>query len=62
MSFVIAICEALHSAPYSDGHPRSPDSLAKWTAERLIGSIRRDCLDHIVIFGEQHLRLLLNSE
>jgi Integrase core domain len=30
-------------------------------AERLIGSIRRDCLDHVVIFGEQHLRHLLNS-
>jgi hypothetical protein len=27
----------------------------------LIGSIRRDCLDHVVIFGEQHLRHLLNS-
>jgi hypothetical protein len=24
-------------------------------------SIRRDCLDHVVIFGEQHLRNLLNS-
>ena len=30
-------------------------------AERLIGSIRRDCLDHVVIFSEQHLRHLLNS-
>ena len=27
--------------------------------ERLIGSIRRDCLDHVVVFGEQHLRHLL---
>ena len=25
-------------------------------AERLIGSIRRECLDHIVVFGEAHLR------
>ena len=24
--------------------------------ERLIGSIRRECLDHIVVFGEAHLR------
>jgi transposase InsO family protein len=30
-------------------------------AERLIGSIRRDCLDHVVIFNEQHLHHLLNS-
>jgi len=25
-------------------------------AERLIGSIRRECLDHVVIWGEAHLR------
>jgi transposase InsO family protein len=28
-------------------------------AERLIGSIRRECLDHIVVTGEQHLRHVL---
>jgi transposase InsO family protein len=30
-------------------------------AERLIGSIRRECVDHIVVFGERHLRDVLLS-
>ncbi|WP_225709015.1 integrase core domain-containing protein [Bradyrhizobium cenepequi] len=30
-------------------------------AERLIGSIRRECLDHIIIFGETHLRRIVRS-
>ena len=30
-------------------------------AERLIGSIRRECLDHIIIRGEAHLRRVLKS-
>jgi transposase InsO family protein len=35
-------------SPWQNGH-----------AERLIGSIRRECLDHIVVFGEAHLRRVL---
>jgi Integrase core domain len=39
--------------------PRSPRQNAY--AERLIGSIRRELLDHIVVFGERHLRQVLSS-
>jgi transposase InsO family protein len=35
-------------SPWQNGH-----------AERLLGSIRRECLDHIVVFGEAHLRWIL---
>jgi transposase InsO family protein len=41
-------------------HPIAPHS--PWQnghAERLIGSIRRECLDHVVILGESHLRRVL---
>ena len=39
--------------------PRSP-----WQnpfVERVIGSIRRECLDHVVVFNERHLRRLLGD-
>ena len=29
--------------------------------ERLIGSIRRECLDHLIVFNERHLKRLLGS-
>jgi transposase InsO family protein len=41
-------------------HPIAPRS--PWQnghAERLIGSIRRECLDHVVVFGEANLRRIL---
>jgi transposase InsO family protein len=39
--------------------PRSP-----WQnpyAERLVGSVRRECLDHMIVLGEQHLRRILTA-
>jgi len=39
--------------------PRSP-----WQnpyIERLIGTVRRECLDRVLIFGEAHLRPFLSS-
>lgn len=43
-------------------HPIAPRS--PWQngyAERLIGSIRRECLDHVVVWGEEHLRRILSA-
>jgi transposase InsO family protein len=37
-------------SPWQNGH-----------VERLIGSIRRECLDHVVVLGEAHLRRILTT-
>ena len=39
--------------------PRSPWQNA--LAERLIGSIRRECLDHVVVLNQRHLRKMLGN-
>ena len=39
--------------------PRSPWQHAY--AERVIGSIRRECLDHVVVIGERHLLGILSK-
>jgi putative transposase len=48
----MGICEALSA-------PRSPWQRAY--VERLIGSVRRECLDHIIVFHETSLRRTLTS-
>ena len=39
--------------------PRSPWQNA--FVERVIGSIRRECLDHVIVLNEWHLRQILAS-
>jgi len=39
--------------------PRSPWQNAY--AERLVGSIRRECLDHMIVLGDAHLRYILKA-
>ena len=38
--------------------PRSPQQNAY--VERLIGSVRRECIDHVIVFGESHLRRIMS--
>jgi protein-tyrosine-phosphatase len=45
-----------------DEHPTAPRS--PWQnghVERLIGSIRRESLDHLIVFGKAHLRRILKA-
>jgi hypothetical protein len=39
----------------------SPSPWQNGFAERLIGSIRRECVDHMVVLSEAHLRLMLTK-
>jgi hypothetical protein len=41
----------------------TPHPTAEWIARqiRLIGSIRRECVDHVIVLGEAHLRRILTK-
>ena len=43
------------------GQPRRNSPWQNGYCERAIGSVRRECLDHVVVFGERHLHHLLRS-
>src|SRR5947208_13792576 len=49
-------------APWASATSPSPQArLGRTAAERLIGSIRRECIDHLVVLGEAHLRRILTK-
>src|SRR6202165_238918 len=50
-------------APWASGTdlPHQPRPWQNGFVERLIGSIRRECVDHIIVLGEMHLRRVLKS-
>src|ERR1700730_12337189 len=54
-----------HTPTASHGHSGQTDCPGLTLAERhcrtVIGSIRRECLDHIIVSGEAHLRRILIS-
>ena len=37
-------------SPWQNGH-----------VERLIGSIRRECIDHVIVLGQSHLRRMMTA-
>jgi len=53
------------SASGRNGYPRSANGAEiPWQnpyAERFIGSLRRECLDHIIVFNESSLRHILKA-
>jgi transposase InsO family protein len=57
----VAVTRRLRAMGIRD-KPNAPGS--PWQnsfAERMIGTIRRECVDHVVALGEQHLRRVLKS-
>src|SRR5260370_10699534 len=58
-SYGAYFCSRVEATGIAEGitAPRSPWQYAY--VERVIGSIRLDCFDHILVFNERHLRRVL---
>ncbi len=59
------ITEAFPTPTACYGHPGQVYctglTMAEWPCRRLIGSMRCECVDHIIVLGETHLRRILKS-
>jgi len=58
-TFVADLFKSRRRLPRPTNLTRSP-----WQnpyAERLIGTLRRDCFDHVFVFGAEHLRQVLTA-
>jgi hypothetical protein len=55
----------LRAAVARHGHPgqadRSPFAVAEPVGREPDGAIRRECLDHMIVFGQAHLRRILSK-
>ena len=54
-------CQRIRSLSIEEGLSAPASPWRRAYVERLIGSVRRDCLDHMIILGERHLRAILKS-
>jgi transposase InsO family protein len=58
-AYGVAVTRRLRAMGIRDRPITPPSPWQNGHVERLIGSIRRECLDHVVVLGESHLRDLL---
>jgi hypothetical protein len=57
----MAVTSNLRGVSLGQGASPSRSPWQNAYVERLIGSIRRDCLDHLIIVDERHLRSVLRD-
>src|SRR6266516_4353113 len=64
-SAVVVVCSDLQSDGRAVGIRDRPTSFrSPWQnglVERLIGSARHECTDHVIVFNEEHLRRILSK-
>ena len=60
-AFGPVVCQRMRAMGIRDKPIASRSPWQNGFAERLIGSIRRECLDHVIIGGEVHLRRVLET-